>query len=47
MIAQPAMGGLTIIAVIAAYAMVMGVILIIRGIEERAGGPGSGPMAFA
>lgn len=45
MIAQPAMGGLTIVAVIAAYAIVVGVILIIRGIEEKAGGPG--PMAFA
>lgn len=47
MIAQPAMGGLTIIAVIAAYAIIVGVILIIRGVEEKMGGPGSGPMAFA
>lgn len=47
MIAQPAMGGLTIVAVIAAYAMVIGVILIIRGIEEKAGGPGAGPAAYA
>jgi uncharacterized membrane protein HdeD (DUF308 family) len=46
MIAQPVLGGLTIIAVIAAYAMVMGVILIIRGIEQKAGG-GTGPVAFA
>jgi len=46
MIAQPALGGLTIIAVIAAYAMVIGVILIIRGIEEKIGG-GAGPVAFA
>jgi uncharacterized membrane protein HdeD (DUF308 family) len=47
MIAQPAMGGLTIIAVIAAYAMVVGAILIVRGIEEKAGGSGPGPVAFA
>lgn len=47
MIAQPAMGGVTIVAVIAAYAIVVGVILIIRGIEEKAGGPGPGPVAFA
>ncbi len=47
MIAQPALGGLTIIAIIAAYAMVVGVILIIRGIEEKMGGSGPGPMAFA
>lgn len=47
MIAQPAMGGLTIVAVIAVYAIVVGVILIIRGIEEKAGGPGPGPVAFA
>jgi uncharacterized membrane protein HdeD (DUF308 family) len=46
MIAQPAMGGLTIVAVIAAYAIVIGVILIIRGIEEKMGG-GSGPVAYA
>ena len=46
MILQPALGGLTIVAVIAAYAMVIGVILIIRGIEEKAGG-GAGPVAFA
>jgi uncharacterized membrane protein HdeD (DUF308 family) len=47
MIAQPALGGLTIVAVIAAYAIVVGVILIIRGIEEKMGGPGPGPVAFA
>jgi len=47
MIAQPAMGGLTIVAVIAAYAIVVGVILIIRGVEEKMGGPGPGPVAFA
>jgi uncharacterized membrane protein HdeD (DUF308 family) len=47
MIAQPAMGGLTIVAVIAAYAIVLGVILIIRGVEEKMGGPGPGPVAFA
>ena len=46
MIAQPVLGGLTIIAVIAAYAMVMGVILIIRGVEQKVGG-GTGPVAFA
>jgi uncharacterized membrane protein HdeD (DUF308 family) len=46
MIAQPALGGLTIVAVIAAYAMVIGVILIIRGIEQKAGG-GTGPAAYA
>jgi uncharacterized membrane protein HdeD (DUF308 family) len=46
MIAQPVLGGLTITAVIAAYAMVLGVILIIRGIEQKAGGS-SGPIAFA
>ncbi|MFL7870445.1 MAG: HdeD family acid-resistance protein [Anaerolineales bacterium] len=46
MIAQPVLGGLTIIAVIAAYAMVIGVILIIRGVEQKAGGS-SGPVAFA
>ena len=45
MIAQPVLGGLTIIAVIAAYAMVIGVILIIRGIEEKIGG--GGPVAYA
>lgn len=47
MIAQPAMGGVAIVAVIAAYAIVVGVILIIRGVEEKMGGPGPGPMAFA
>jgi len=47
MIFQPAMGGLTIIAVIAAYAIVVGAILIIRGVEEKMGGPGSGPVAYA
>lgn len=47
MVAQPALGGLTIIAVIAAYAIVMGTILIIRGVEEKMGGPGPGPVAFA
>ena len=47
MIAQPAMGGLTIVAVIAAYAIVIGAILIIRGIEEKMGGPGPGPVALA
>ncbi len=46
MIAKPDLGGLTIVAVIAAYAMVIGVILIIRGIEEKVGG-GAGPVAFA
>ena len=46
MIAQPALGGLTIVAVIAAYAMILGVILIIRGIEQKAGG-NSGPVSFA
>ncbi len=46
MIAQPALGGLTIIAVIAAYAIVAGVILIIRGVEEKMGGPGPGPVAY-
>jgi uncharacterized membrane protein HdeD (DUF308 family) len=46
MIAQPVLGGLTIAAVMAAYAMVLGVILIIRGIEQKAGGS-SGPVAFA
>jgi uncharacterized membrane protein HdeD (DUF308 family) len=47
MIVQPAMGGLTIIAVIAAYAIVVGAILIFRGIEEKMGGPGPGPVTFA
>lgn len=47
MVAQPALGGLTIIAVIAAYAIVMGTILIIRGVEEKLGGPGPGPVTFA
>jgi uncharacterized membrane protein HdeD (DUF308 family) len=46
MITQPVLGGLTIVGVIAAYAMVIGVILIIRGIEEKAGG-GAGPAAYA
>ena len=46
MIAQPVLGGLTIVAVIAAYAMVLGVILIIRGLDQRVGGS-SGPVAFA
>jgi uncharacterized membrane protein HdeD (DUF308 family) len=46
MIAQPALGGLTIVAVIAAYAMVLGVILIIRGVEEKTGG-GGGPALYA
>ena len=46
MIMQPVLGGLTIVAVMAAYAMVTGVILIIRGIEQKAGGS-SGPVAFA
>ena len=47
MITQPAMGGLTVVAVIAAYAIVVGVILIIRGVEEKMGGPGPGPVAYA
>lgn len=46
MIAQPVLGGLTVVGVIAAYAMVIGVILIIRGIEEKTGG-GAGPAAYA
>ena len=46
MIAQPVLGGLTITAVIAAYAMVLGVILIVRGVEQKAGGS-NGPEAFA
>jgi uncharacterized membrane protein HdeD (DUF308 family) len=46
MIAQPVLGSLTIVAVMAAYAMVLGVILIIRGLEQKAGGS-SGPAAFA
>lgn len=46
MIAQPVLGGLTIVGVIAAYAMVIGVILIVRGIEEKVGG-GAGPAAYA
>ena len=45
-LAFPVLGGLTIIGVIAAYAMVVGVILIIRGIEEKTGG-GAGPAAYA
>jgi uncharacterized membrane protein HdeD (DUF308 family) len=47
MIMQPVLGGLTIVAVIAAYAIVVGVILIIRSVEEKAGGPGPGPVAFS
>jgi len=47
MIFQPVMGGITVIAVLAAYALVIGVILIIRSLEMRFGGGGSGPMAFA
>ena len=47
MVAQPVIGGLTIVAVIAAYAIVIGVILIIRGVEEKMGGPGPGPAAYA
>jgi len=46
MIFQPIIGGLAIIAVIAAYAIVVGTILILRGIEEKMGGPGSGPVAY-
>ena len=46
MIAQPVLGGLTIVAVMAAYAMVLGVILIIRGLEQKTGSS-SGPEAFA
>jgi MFS superfamily sulfate permease-like transporter len=38
---------LTIVTVIAAYAMGIGVILIIRGIEEKMGSSGLGPTAYA
>jgi uncharacterized membrane protein HdeD (DUF308 family) len=47
MIFQPLLGGVTVIAVLAAYALVVGVILILRSLEMRFGGGGGGPMAFA
>lgn len=40
-------GILAIIAVLAAYAIVVGMILIIRGVEEKMGGPDPGPIAYA
>lgn len=47
MIFQPLLGGVTVIAVLAAYASVLGVILILRSLEEKFGGGGGGPLAFA
>jgi uncharacterized membrane protein HdeD (DUF308 family) len=44
MVFQPIFGGMTLIAVVGAYGVVVGVILIIRAIEERRGG---GPAPFA
>ena len=46
MIFQPVLGGLTLIAVIGAYAVVLGVILILKAFQERSGGAG-GPYAPA
>jgi uncharacterized membrane protein HdeD (DUF308 family) len=40
MIFQPVLGGLTLIAVIGAYAVVLGVILILKAFQERSGGAG-------
>ena len=46
MVFRPAIGGLTVVAVIAIYAIVIGLILILRGVEERIGG-GGGAVAAA
>ena len=46
MITQPLLGGMTLIAVVGAYGVVVGVILIFRAIEERRGG-GPTPLAAA
>ncbi len=44
MVFQPLLGGMTLIAVVGAYAVVIGVILIFRAIEERRGG---GPAPYS
>jgi uncharacterized membrane protein HdeD (DUF308 family) len=44
MVFQPLLGGMTLIAVVGAYAVVIGVILIFRAIEERRSG---GPTPFS
>jgi hypothetical protein len=41
---NPVLGGLTVVAVIVIYAIIIGVILILRGIQERIGG-GEGSVA--
>lgn len=46
MVFQPLLGGMTLIAVVGAYGVVVGVILIFRAIEERSGG-GPTPLAAA
>jgi uncharacterized membrane protein HdeD (DUF308 family) len=46
MIFQPVIGGLTVVAVLAIYAIVIGVILILRGFQDRFGG-GAGSVAAA
>jgi len=45
MIFQPVIGGLTVIVVLAIYAIVIGVILILRGLLERFGAGGAGSVA--
>lgn len=46
MITQPLLGGMTLIAVVGAYGVIVGMILIFRAIEERQGG-GPTPLAPA
>jgi len=47
MIFQPIIGGLTTMTVLAIYAIVIGVVLIIRAFQERLGGGGTGAVASA
>ena len=46
MIFQPVIGGLTVIVVIGIYAIVVGVILILRSLEVLGGGGGSQASAY-
>lgn len=44
---QPVIGGLTVVVVIGLYAIIVGIVLIVRAIQERSGRGGSGRLAVA
>ena len=47
MVLNPLLGGLTVVAVIGVYGLVVGVVLIVRAFQERSGRGGSGAVATA